>query len=81
VSVQEVRAQIDAYSEHSTRYRLAASSVSRADPRGREEHHRLLDLCLAGDVERAVDALSNNLMVTVKAVVEQDIFQADVPAT
>jgi GntR family transcriptional regulator, carbon starvation induced regulator len=74
-------AQIDAYSEHSTRYRLAAGSVQPGDARGRKEHRRLLDLCLAGDVGAAADALRDHLMLTVNTVLEREGLQSDAPTT
>lgn len=74
---ERMLAQIDAYSEHSTRYRLAAGSVRRADPRGREEHRRLLDLCLVGDVDAAVEALRNHLMVTINSVLQRETLHTD----
>jgi DNA-binding GntR family transcriptional regulator len=72
--------QIDAYSEHSTRYRLAAGSVKPGDHRGRQEHRHLLDLCLAGDVEAAVDALRDHLMLTVNTVLDREGLQSEAPA-
>jgi GntR family transcriptional regulator, carbon starvation induced regulator len=77
---QRMLAQIDAYSEHSARYRLAAGSVKPGDPHGREDHQRLLELCLAGDTEAAVDALREHLMFTVNAVLEREGLQSEAPA-